>query len=325
MVSGISRSFAPGSLVYALATLSSLISADLAVVPLRRDRALLRLESSIFGRAVRTSCQAPLADAPVALRDRSSITVTSACDSSHGSSLRERGAAGRHVQAVVRRARSIRIGRAECAAITRWIARSSRWACSESASGRVGALVPAPRVRPTAPPEDRARRRRFSSPTSSASRRLGAQPMYRAPRYPTPPAEARRVPSGSAASRTTTDAEPIWARDDAGLRQRGHAAFAAGNVCRTRAARPGQGLPATSDRRVPRRARLETAYPTCSTEPGGRSSNLVEAQRRTSPERLRGCAAGSPRSLTPTLRRAVARAPISKSYDLEAPSGFEPL
>ena len=50
MISGISRSFAPGSLVYALATLSSLISADLAVVLYAAIALFYVVESSLFGR-----------------------------------------------------------------------------------------------------------------------------------------------------------------------------------------------------------------------------------------------------------------------------------
>ena len=49
-VSGISRSFAPGSLVYALATLSSLISADLAVALYALIALFYVFESSLFGR-----------------------------------------------------------------------------------------------------------------------------------------------------------------------------------------------------------------------------------------------------------------------------------
>ena len=50
MVSGISRSFAPGSLIYLLATLSSLISADLAVVLYAGIALFYVFESSLFGR-----------------------------------------------------------------------------------------------------------------------------------------------------------------------------------------------------------------------------------------------------------------------------------
>ena len=50
MISGISRSFAPGSLVYAIATLSSLISADLAVVLYAGIALFYVFESSLFGR-----------------------------------------------------------------------------------------------------------------------------------------------------------------------------------------------------------------------------------------------------------------------------------
>ena len=49
-VSGISRSFAPGSVVYALATLSSLLSADLAVGLYALIALFYVFESSIFGR-----------------------------------------------------------------------------------------------------------------------------------------------------------------------------------------------------------------------------------------------------------------------------------
>src|SRR6478672_1111096 len=51
LVSGISRSFAPGSVVYLLATLSSLISADLAVVLYAGIALFYVFESSLFGRA----------------------------------------------------------------------------------------------------------------------------------------------------------------------------------------------------------------------------------------------------------------------------------
>jgi uncharacterized membrane protein len=50
MISGISRSFAPGSIVYLLATLSSLISADLAVFLYAAIALFYVLESSRFGR-----------------------------------------------------------------------------------------------------------------------------------------------------------------------------------------------------------------------------------------------------------------------------------
>jgi uncharacterized membrane protein len=50
MISGISRSFAPGSIVYLLATLSSLISADLAVFLYAAIALFYVLESSLFGR-----------------------------------------------------------------------------------------------------------------------------------------------------------------------------------------------------------------------------------------------------------------------------------
>ena len=49
-VSGISRSYAPGSVAYAVATLSSLISADLAVVLYAAIALFYALESSLFGR-----------------------------------------------------------------------------------------------------------------------------------------------------------------------------------------------------------------------------------------------------------------------------------
>jgi len=50
LVSGISRSFAPGSVVYLVATLSSLISADLAVVLYAGIALFYVFESSLFGR-----------------------------------------------------------------------------------------------------------------------------------------------------------------------------------------------------------------------------------------------------------------------------------
>ena len=50
MVSGISRSFAPGSLMYGVATLSSLISAYLAVALYAAIALFYVLESSVFGR-----------------------------------------------------------------------------------------------------------------------------------------------------------------------------------------------------------------------------------------------------------------------------------
>jgi TMEM175 potassium channel family protein len=50
VVSGISRSFAPGSVIYGLATLSSLISAYLAVVLYAAIALFYVLESSLFGR-----------------------------------------------------------------------------------------------------------------------------------------------------------------------------------------------------------------------------------------------------------------------------------
>ena len=50
VVSGISRSFAPGSVIYGAATLSSLISAYLAVVLYAAIALFYVLESSIFGR-----------------------------------------------------------------------------------------------------------------------------------------------------------------------------------------------------------------------------------------------------------------------------------
>jgi uncharacterized membrane protein len=49
-VSGISRSFAPGSIVYLVATLSSLLSAYLAIVLYAAIALFYVLESSIFGR-----------------------------------------------------------------------------------------------------------------------------------------------------------------------------------------------------------------------------------------------------------------------------------
>jgi len=50
MISGISRSFRPGTFIYAGATLSALISADLAVVLYAAIALFYVLESSIFGR-----------------------------------------------------------------------------------------------------------------------------------------------------------------------------------------------------------------------------------------------------------------------------------
>ncbi len=50
VVSGISRSFAPGSVIYGLATLSSLVSAYLAVVLYAAIALFYVLESSLFGR-----------------------------------------------------------------------------------------------------------------------------------------------------------------------------------------------------------------------------------------------------------------------------------
>ena len=50
MVSGISRSFAPGSLMYGAATLSSLVSAYLAVALYAAIALFYVLESSLFGR-----------------------------------------------------------------------------------------------------------------------------------------------------------------------------------------------------------------------------------------------------------------------------------
>jgi TMEM175 potassium channel family protein len=50
MISGISRSFAPGSLMYGVATLSSLVSAYLAVALYAAIALFYVLESSIFGR-----------------------------------------------------------------------------------------------------------------------------------------------------------------------------------------------------------------------------------------------------------------------------------
>jgi hypothetical protein len=50
IVSGISRSFAPGSFMYAAATLSSLLSAYLAVALYAAIALFYVLESSIFGR-----------------------------------------------------------------------------------------------------------------------------------------------------------------------------------------------------------------------------------------------------------------------------------
>jgi hypothetical protein len=50
IVSGISRSFAPGSLIYGAATLSSLLSAYLAVGLYAAIALFYVLESSLFGR-----------------------------------------------------------------------------------------------------------------------------------------------------------------------------------------------------------------------------------------------------------------------------------
>jgi len=50
LVSGISRSFAPGAAIYATATLSSLLSADLAVVLYALIALFYVAESSVFGR-----------------------------------------------------------------------------------------------------------------------------------------------------------------------------------------------------------------------------------------------------------------------------------
>ncbi|HEY7397523.1 MAG TPA: TMEM175 family protein [Gaiellaceae bacterium] len=50
MVSGISRSFAPGAFVYAIATLSALLSAVLAVVLFAAIAIFYVIESSFFGR-----------------------------------------------------------------------------------------------------------------------------------------------------------------------------------------------------------------------------------------------------------------------------------
>jgi hypothetical protein len=50
VVSGISRSFAPGSFIYGAATLSSLISAYLAVALYAAIALFYVVESSIFGR-----------------------------------------------------------------------------------------------------------------------------------------------------------------------------------------------------------------------------------------------------------------------------------
>jgi len=51
VVSGISRSFRPGSLVYALATVSALVSAYLAVALFAAIALFYMVESSVFGRA----------------------------------------------------------------------------------------------------------------------------------------------------------------------------------------------------------------------------------------------------------------------------------
>ena len=50
MVSGISRSFRPGTLIYAIATLSALLSAVLAVVLYALISLFYVVESSVFGR-----------------------------------------------------------------------------------------------------------------------------------------------------------------------------------------------------------------------------------------------------------------------------------
>jgi hypothetical protein len=50
VVSGVSRSFAPGSLIYGAATLSSLISAYLAVALYAAIALFYVVESSVFGR-----------------------------------------------------------------------------------------------------------------------------------------------------------------------------------------------------------------------------------------------------------------------------------
>jgi uncharacterized membrane protein len=50
LISGISRSFRPGTLIYGVATLSSLISATLAVVLYALIALFYVVESSIFGR-----------------------------------------------------------------------------------------------------------------------------------------------------------------------------------------------------------------------------------------------------------------------------------
>ena len=54
VVSGISRSFAPGSLIYGAATLSSLISAYLAVALYAAIALFYVVESSVFGRSATT-------------------------------------------------------------------------------------------------------------------------------------------------------------------------------------------------------------------------------------------------------------------------------
>ena len=51
MVSGISRSIRPGTLIYAVATLSALVSAILAVVLYALIALFYVVESSIFGRS----------------------------------------------------------------------------------------------------------------------------------------------------------------------------------------------------------------------------------------------------------------------------------
>jgi uncharacterized membrane protein len=50
MVTGISRSFRPGTLIYAVATLSALVSAILAVVLYALIALFYVIESSVFGR-----------------------------------------------------------------------------------------------------------------------------------------------------------------------------------------------------------------------------------------------------------------------------------
>jgi uncharacterized membrane protein len=60
VVSGISRSFAPGWLIYGLATLSSLLSAYLAVALYAAIALFYVVESSVFGRSSPPSERAPL-------------------------------------------------------------------------------------------------------------------------------------------------------------------------------------------------------------------------------------------------------------------------